>query len=161
MKEIWKKIKDNPNYEISNLGRLRSVYKYNVGTKEYILRDKPLIMSKTIDNGYEKIKLSCKGKKTIKYIHRLVAEAFIPNPNNYKEVNHIDSNTRNNKIDNLEWCNRQQNINHMRNHQEEILNRNEMRWEALQDIYYGIETGLYKNLDDVKNRIDDYILNEY
>lgn len=161
MKEIWKTINDSDKYEVSNLGRVRSLYKYNVGKKRYDLRKEPLIMSTAFNKGYERIRLSVNISKPIRYIHRLVAEAFIPNPNNYKEVNHIDSNTKNNRVDNLEWCDRQQNINHMRNHQEQILNRNEMRWEALQDIYYGIETGLYKTLDDVKNRIDDYILDEY
>lgn len=50
-----------------------------------------------------------KDKKTYK-IHRLVAEAFIPNPNNYNVINHIDGNPLNNKVDNLEWCTQKQNL---------------------------------------------------
>ena len=54
-----------------------------------------------------------KGDKSYKTgVHRLVAKAFIPNPNNYREVNHIDENKDNNNYKNLEWCNREQNISH-------------------------------------------------
>ena len=152
MKEIWKQVKDNSKYEISNFGRVRSLYIWNINTKKYELRDKPLILKTQIYKGYEKLRLSKDTKKPIKYIHRLVAEAFIPNPNNYKEVNHIDSNSLNNKVDNLEWCDRKYNIEYMINHQEEIADRNEMRLETLEDIFYGIDNGYIKSLEDVKKK---------
>lgn len=63
-------------------------------------------------NGYERITLWKKGKGKHYSIHRLVAMAFIPNPNNYEFVNHIDGNKLNNRAENLEWCNLSQNVQH-------------------------------------------------
>lgn len=61
---------------------------------------------------YEVIKISEKGKRYHYLIHRLVAIHFLPNPNNYNEINHIDYNEKNNHVSNLEWCNRKQNMEH-------------------------------------------------
>lgn len=63
-------------------------------------------------NGYLAVNLYNGGKLYHRYIHRLVAEAFIPNPNEYKEVNHIDCDKKNNSIHNLEWVNRKKNLKH-------------------------------------------------
>ena len=96
--EIWKKIKDLP-YEISSLGRVRNL--------------KGKILKTYIQNcGYEQIKVAF--NKTHKQIHRLVAEAFIANPENKKYVNHIDGNKLNNSVNNLEWCTNSENILHAR-----------------------------------------------
>lgn len=75
--------------------------------------------------GYLKVSLWADGKvKTIK-IHRLVAKYFVPNPNNFKEVNHIDENKANNNKNNLEWCDRKYNINYGTNRKRAALsNRN-------------------------------------
>ena len=101
MKEVWKDIKDFSNYEISNLGRIKSKEKY-----DSINRLKPEIILKTriTTNGYEGVSLTKEGKRYNKEIHRLVAETFIPNPENYPVVNHKDEDKLNNKVDNLEWC---------------------------------------------------------
>lgn len=105
--------------------------------------------------------LNNKGKKSTKYIHRLVAEAFIPNPENKPEVNHIDSNSMNNCVSNLEWCDRKYNLDYMIKHQNEIRERHERRIETLETIYYGIECGKITNLMQVKGLIDESLLNEY
>lgn len=98
MDEIWK---DIPGYEglyqVSNLGNVRSL-NYNKTGEIKLL--KPF----TSHNGYRIVSLSNNGKLKGYTIHRLVANAFIPNPNNLPQVNHIDENKTNNRTDNLEWC---------------------------------------------------------
>lgn len=101
MKEIWK---DIPNYEglyqISNLGRVKSFRQSSKFHKasEYILK------SALANNGYCQVTLYNNTRKKKFLVHRLVAEAFIPNPNNYPFINHKDENPSNNEADNLEWC---------------------------------------------------------
>lgn len=60
--------------------------------------------------GYPRVNLSLNGKNFTPRVHKLVAQAFLPNPNNYREVNHKDSNKQNNCVDNLEWCSRHYNM---------------------------------------------------
>ena len=118
MKEIWKPIKDYEGlYEISNFGNVkilaRNYTRYNYLTKRYnIIKVKEKITQGTINVGYRRICLTKNKVEKNKHIHKLVAEAFIPNPNNYSYVNHIDGNKQNNYIDNLEWCTLYQNNTH-------------------------------------------------
>lgn len=104
--EIWKEIPNLP-YDISNLGNVRRQLnaKYKYKNRLYV---RPYLNNK----GYWCINLYLNCKVYRRQIHRLVAEAFIPNPNNLTEVNHIDGNTQNNSIDNLEWCTHQYNMQH-------------------------------------------------
>jgi hypothetical protein len=103
--EIWKPIEGYPNYEVSNFGNVKSL-NYNRTGREKLLK---LINDK---DGY-KTCLLCKNN-TIKMckVHRLVAEAFIPNPNNLPQVNHKDENKTNNHVNNLEWCTAKYNTNY-------------------------------------------------
>ena len=116
MIEVWKDIKNFPNYQVSNYGKIKSKERItNVGIKniKQIKRKEKILKPLKITKGYLGIRLyneKVKGK-TFK-IHRLVAETFIPNPNNYKQINHIDGNKENNKVSNLEWCDRSYNIKH-------------------------------------------------
>ena len=101
--EEWKDIQGyEGRYQVSNLGRIKSSYK---GSWNIL---------KPIDNGqgYKHIKLFKDGERKHYYIHRLVAQAFIDNPNNYPEVNHIDENKANNCMENLEWCGREYNLSY-------------------------------------------------
>lgn len=102
-KEIWK---DIPNYEgmyqISNLGNVKSIYK-NGNTK---------ILTGGIKKGYRQVILVKNKKRKYASVHRLVAETFIPNPNNLPQVNHKDGNKSNNNVDNLEWCTQSENQIH-------------------------------------------------
>lgn len=103
MTEIWKPVVGYLGfYEISNLGRVKSL-KDNLG------RDRELILKpQKRKDGYFTIEL----KRSTKFLHRIVAEAFIPNPENKPQVNHKDSNRENNQTGNLEWVTASENILH-------------------------------------------------
>lgn len=99
--EIWKTIIGfEERYEISNLGRIRSI-QTNHNKKQSIIR-KQYIRSKTCQYSY--VQLWCKNKGKAFAVHRLVAIHFIPNPAKKPMVNHLDGNKLNNNWDNLEWC---------------------------------------------------------
>lgn len=104
-KEIWKYINEYPNYKVSNLGRVKSLNYKNTG-KEKIM--KPCKNS----CGYLHVHLSKNGKNKVIKVHRLVADAFLPNPDNLPQVNHKDENPLNNNFENLEWVTAKQNVNH-------------------------------------------------
>ncbi len=79
----------------------------------YSLRNNRILSQYNNTIEYKKVDLYKDGKKYKKYVHRLVAEAFIPNPNNYTDVNHIDCNRANNTKDNLEWVSHSTNMKYV------------------------------------------------
>ena len=102
MEEIWKEIKDYEGlYWVSNLGHVKN--KHNK------------ILVPEIRNSYYSVNLSKNGVRTHKRIHRLVAEAFIPNSKKLPMVNHKDENKLNNNVTNLEWCDNTYNTHYSRN----------------------------------------------
>lgn len=104
--EIWKPIKGYEDlYEISNFGRVKSFNYMNQG-KEKILK------LHTLKYNYKQIMLQKNNIRKCFLVHRLVAEYFIPNPNNLPYVNHKDENPANNHVSNLEWCSQQYNVNY-------------------------------------------------
>ena len=101
--EIWCPIKEYEGlYEVSDKGRVKSL-KFG---KERILR--PV----RNNNGYLLVGLRKNGEKKMYKVHRLVSQTFIQNPDNLPEINHIDEDKTNNKVQNLEWCNRKSNCNY-------------------------------------------------
>jgi hypothetical protein len=96
--EVWKVVEDYPSYEVSSAGRVR--------------RDGKFIKSVASTRGYLRVSLSKDGKPKGFFVHRLVAKAFIKNPENKPQVNHIDGDPGNNFISNLEWVTAQENERH-------------------------------------------------
>lgn len=94
--------KDIPNYEGF----------YQVSSDGKVISPNGIRKAEMSQTGYWRVALWKHGKGKHFFVHRLVAMAFIPNPNNYELVNHIDGNKLNNNVENLEWCNLSQNVQH-------------------------------------------------
>lgn len=112
--EEWRDIEGYEGlYQVSNEGRVKGLVsgKYRKFMVSW--------------DGHLRVTLSKNSKKKPKLVHRLVAEAFIPNPNGLPQVNHMDENPKNNKVENLEWCTAEYNANYgTRNERISITQRN-------------------------------------
>lgn len=114
--EIWKDIKDsNGAYQVSNLGRIRSKTRYvkNSGSYSGVSKKSGIFLKQTTTKkGYKRLGLVFSGKRKSFQVHRIVALHFIPNPENKPQVNHINSIKTDNRVENLEWVNNSENIQH-------------------------------------------------
>ena len=153
MEEIYKKIDDYDNYEISNLGNVR-----NINTNR-------ILKLHETNCGYLRVSVCKDGIMKKFYIHRLVALHFIPNPQNLTDIDHIDQNKTNNSISNLRWVSRSNN------------NRNKPKMQNKSSKYIGVSVykpngkyqaqininnknkhiGYYETEDDAGKAWDDYI----
>ena len=110
--EVWRPVKGYEGlYEVSNLGNVRSVDKHLMFGNQYCLfKGKP---KKSFPNsmGYLRTNLFKNGQGKNYFVHRIVAEAFVPNPKNLPCIDHIDRNYLNNSADNLRWCTQKENCN--------------------------------------------------
>lgn len=161
--EEWRPVKGYEGlYEVSNLGRVRSLDRYidtvsGLG-EPYKRFSKGRVLKLLYNNkGYLKITLYNGITDKQKQVHRLVAEAFIPNPDNLPEVNHKDQNPANNCVDNLEWCDRKYNVNYA----DAVKRRAECRKIAVEQLtmdgqhiayYLGIKT-ICRKLNMCRNTI--------
>ena len=112
----WRRVKGYEGiYEISFSGEVKSIARErhcgHKGSRPQMMKER--ILTQSVDRlGYTRVKLSKNGRSDLKYLHRLIAEAFIENDQNYKEVNHIDGDKSNNSVSNLEWTTRSANMKH-------------------------------------------------
>lgn len=110
--EIWRPVVGYEGYyEVSNFGYVRSLDRYaNIGYSSKRLKIGRRLKAWVGNNGYYMVSLSKNNKVKKHTVHRLVAEAFIPNPNNYPVINHRDENRLNNFVKNIEWCTQKYNM---------------------------------------------------
>lgn len=114
MKEEWRPcVGFEDFYEVSNIGRVRSIAFYSAKYKKVFKRKNPNLRTlDTTNEGYKRVLLSLYGVHHHWAVHRLVASAFIPNPDKLPFINHKDENPSNNIVDNLEWCTGKYNSNY-------------------------------------------------
>lgn len=117
MGEVWKSVVGYEGYyEVSNQGNVRSIDRLCFGSQPNYgngaLRKGKIIRQRSTKRGYKQVELCRNKEKRIFYVHRLVAMAFIPNPENKPQVNHKDGNKINNFVENLEWNTNLENNSH-------------------------------------------------
>lgn len=110
--EIWKPIKNFDKYEVSNYGNVRSKVIKRSKNESKPPQITYRYLRPCVKRGYATVQISNDYYILIRLVHRLVALAFIPNPDNLPQVNHKDENPLNNHIDNLEWCTNEYNSNY-------------------------------------------------
>ena len=160
--EVWKDVEGYEGlYQVSTCGNVKSLPKVRRnGTGTYIQKERLLKPSNT-STGYKKVELCKDGKRKGFKVHRLVAIAFIPNPDNKPEVNHIDGNKINNNIDNLEWVTSSENSIHA---YETGLNPNKKELDEKEIIYMYCELNMTMQeiakhfnvpIKSIKRRLED------
>lgn len=133
MKEVWRDIKGFENlYQVSNLGNVRSCDRdiiENTSSREIQHWRGKILTPKDTGKGYLRVDLTVNHKRTVKYVHRLVAEAFIGDIRGL-DVNHIDFNRKNNCVDNLEIVSRCDNIRYSQKagHYNSLYKKQSSRW---------------------------------
>lgn len=145
--EIWKDVIGYEGlYQVSNLGRVKSLKKWDVNKKIFVSEENILKPSDN-GNGYLIVGLRKERKRKNHYVHRLVAFAFVENVNNDNYVNHIDYDLRNNNANNLEWCTQKENVHHSVNrmrHRKSVTHTN----TGERYIYYRKSQNVYRVVVD-------------
>lgn len=136
MKELWNDIIGFDGlYQVSNFGKVKS----------YKRKNKTVLKESLSKKGYKRVILYKNNKQFYYSVHRLVATAFIPNPENKPHINHKDGNKLNNRVENLEWCNAKENVLH----KYYVLNKQLKPVKCIEtnEIFKSVkEAGLSKNI---------------
>ena len=112
MNEVWADIKGLEGlFQISTLGRVKSLPRLK-GNGKGVFLTKEIILKPATSKGYKFVYMQAYNEKRRAYVHRLVADAFIENPEGKPDVNHKDGDPANNNVENLEWCTESENIQH-------------------------------------------------
>lgn len=152
MKEIWKDIPGYESlYQANNYGEIKSF------PRKYSIHKKPFIMKQRNNyKGYAVVTLCKNGIQKNKIVHRLIAQTFIPNPNNLPQVNHKDGNKQNNNVNNLEWCDNSYNQLHANR-----MGLNKNRIKRVREVCFkpviqydldGNEIGRYSSLREASSK---------
>lgn len=169
--EIWKTIDGFDNYQISNLGRVKSLRRNRViGLNKFVQEEK--ILKQHIINGYSYVYLSKESKIKGFRVHRLVAKAFIDNPNNYPCINHKNEIKTDNNVENLEYCTNKYNNNYgnfknkIAKTRYKIINQYDLqgnfikKWNSIKQASEElniIESSISKCLKGIRNKAGNYI----
>lgn len=163
IQEIWKPIKNYEGlYEISNLGRVRTTPRIDVFNKKCPSRPyspKGKIMAQTIRNGYKSISLVKDEKSTNFYIHRLIGQHFIQNPQNKRTINHKNGIKTDNSIENLEWSTQRENNIHAINTKLRVHKRRGMRHTAKKVKLYNTDTNSFVVYDCILDLSEELKIN--
>lgn len=131
-------------YMVSSMGRVYSCPNH--------IHNGKFINSGKYPNGYCRVMLTLHGKKKFTTVHRLVAEAFLPNPNNYPYVNHKDEDKTNNSVENLEWCSPQYNSTYGKVSREKRIANCKLGRAVVQVSLNGEDVAVFPSLAEASRR---------
>lgn len=142
----WKRIPGFERYSVSTDGQVKSHH------------GKEKILSQSDNgNGYKKVYLSMPYEKRKMFVHRLVALAFIPNPNDLPFINHKDENPSNNNVDNLEWCDQKYNMNYGTLKQRQRDNNGRSKKVECEGVIYNSISECARHYNVTLSTISDYL----
>lgn len=124
MQEIWKDIEGFEGlYQVSNLGRVKALKRsFVIGNGGIVKHEENILKERKYKSGYCYVGLYKNGKEKKFKIHRLVAQAFIPNPENKPEIDHVNTVRDDNRVENLRWCTRKENFANPITHERRKIN---------------------------------------
>lgn len=150
-KEIWKDIQGYEGlYQVSNFGKVKSLNRTIITYNGITRNMSEKILKPRLHNGYYNVSLQKNNQTKYCTIHQLVANAFIPNPNNLSQVNHKDENKTNNHVDNLEWCTARYNINYGTHNERQALTKSKTVYQYSLDK---ILLNVWKSTHDVHRKL--------